>query len=194
MVLFWAAEVQKPRGKDTNRSGSAQSLRTLRWRQIQVRENYWLILVLHPVQRTEDTGHNLETVLAGSAGFRTTANFKRRGLSSFRKSSSVQEVQHVSGGLAGFTRSWRVQDVRQSSGGLGGFRWSTRIQEVQEFNQCGGLEFWPGERRLNRTRMKNGTRAGLTGLQNPGLELEMTESTDTIQVSLCQNQCQVYLE
>ncbi|XP_039995617.1 transient receptor potential cation channel subfamily V member 5 [Xiphias gladius] len=33
--------------------------------------------------------------------------------------------------------------------------------------------------------MKRGTRAGLTGLQNPGLELEMTGSTKTIQVSEC---------
>ncbi|XP_023263394.1 transient receptor potential cation channel subfamily V member 5-like [Seriola lalandi dorsalis] len=33
--------------------------------------------------------------------------------------------------------------------------------------------------------MKRGTWAGLTGLQNPGLELEMTESIDTIQVSGC---------
>ncbi|XP_071335898.1 transient receptor potential channel pyrexia [Trachinotus anak] len=33
--------------------------------------------------------------------------------------------------------------------------------------------------------MKRGTWAGLTGLQNPGLELEMTESTNTTQVSEC---------
>ncbi|XP_054456669.1 transient receptor potential channel pyrexia-like [Anoplopoma fimbria] len=39
--------------------------------------------------------------------------------------------------------------------------------------------------------MKRGPIAGLTGLQNPGLELEMTGSINRIQVSLSQNQSQV---
>ncbi|KAK1904093.1 E3 ubiquitin-protein ligase parkin [Dissostichus eleginoides] len=122
----------------------------------------------------------------------------------FRRSGVLQQNQ-VSGGLefsnrtrfqevwsflkeTGFRRSGVLQQ-NQVSGGLE-FSNRTRFQEVWSFlketgfrrsgvlqqNQVsGGLEF------SNRTRMKR--RTGLTGLQNPGLELEMLGTR--IQISGC---------